>query len=92
MVHGMSKKWSMSHFVAQKVTLMTQLNINIITANEERSSYTTEVKKLPFMQKCPSRFSAIKLWKENDISTYCLINYLSNVFAKFLKTNDVNSV
>ena len=41
----------MSHFVAQKVTLMTQLNINIITANEERSSCTTEVKKLPFMQK-----------------------------------------
>ena len=41
----------MSHVVAQKVTLMTQLNIHIIAAYDESSSCTNEGKRLPFMQK-----------------------------------------
>ena len=54
----------MSHVVAQKVTLMTQLNIHIITAYDESSSCTNEGKRLPFMQKCSSRFVASNFLKK----------------------------
>ena len=67
MGHRKSHKWSTYHFVAQKVTLTTQLKINVFKGYKESPSYTTEVKKLPFMQKCSSWFLAINLWKENYI-------------------------
>ena len=67
MEHGMSHKWSLLHFVAQKVTLMAQLKLISLIINDDNPSCTTGVKKLPFMQKCSSRFVAIKFVKENDI-------------------------
>ena len=67
MVYRVSHKRYLSHFVAQKVTLMTQLYINIITAYDESSSCRNEVKKLSFMQKCPSMFVASNFLNRNDI-------------------------
>ena len=67
MAHGMSHKWSLLQFVTQKETLMIQLKRNIFKGHKEDPSCTTEVKKLPFMQNCSSRFVAIELLKENDI-------------------------
>ena len=57
----------MFYFVAQKVTLMTQLKINIFNSYQERPSSTNEVKKLPFMQRWHSRIMTIKFLNENDI-------------------------
>ena len=66
MEHGMSNKWSMFHFVPQKVTLMRQLKIKIIKDSKESPSCTNEVMKLLFMQKWPSRIVAIKFLKQNQ--------------------------
>ena len=49
MVHGMSHKWYLSHFVAQKVTIMTQLKSYILNGFNESATCTTEVKKLSFI-------------------------------------------
>ena len=65
MGHLMSHKWSLFHCMAQKVTLIVQLKLNIITGHKESPSCTTGVNKLPFMQKCLSRFVTIKFVKEN---------------------------
>ena len=66
MVHRMSHNWSMFNFVAQKVTLMTQLIIKTLKGSKESPSCTNEVKKLPFMQKWSSRIVAIKFLKEKQ--------------------------
>ena len=87
MVHGMSHKWSLFHFMAQKVTLMAQLKIYILNGYREGPSCSTEVWKVPFMQKLPPRFVAIKFLKENGI---CNVS-VGYVFDRLLKTNDVNS-
>ena len=50
MVHGMSHKWYLSHFV----TVMTQLKIKEIKSYQAGCSCKGEVKKLLFVQKCPS--------------------------------------
>ena len=77
----------MFHFVVQKVTLMRQLNINIIEGYKESPSCISEAKKLPYMKKCLSRFVSIKLLKENDIYNVSPCY----VFVRLLMTNDVNS-
>ena len=50
MVHRMSHKRSTYYFVEQKVRPMTQLKTNILKGNNESPQFTTEVKKLPFIQ------------------------------------------
>ena len=86
MVYRMSHKWYLSHFVAQKVTLMTQLKIYIIKSYKKSCSCTNEVKKLFFMQKYPPGSFAVIFLTRNDICNVSLWYY----FVRLWKTNNVN--